>query len=221
MPYCYTTDKKTKIEHCTLPVCKGFEDCYFDDMKTYQGTVSKTKSGKKCLRWDSKELARMRKGYYWRYRAYYPDASVAAMNNYCRQPFAYGRTGTYQPWCYVSAKKREFCNIKACPAPKCGHVRENGYYLSRGRYDRVYIKVGKRRRSYTKTKTQAECVALCKKTKGCKYWNWRTDKFRWKRSRHTCFLFKRYYRIMKSTGVNNGYVNICGSSADEDDGDMP
>lgn len=92
------------------------EDCFNqpgDDIKSsrdnaYRGKISKSKSGKPCLRWDSKKR--------FANAMYFPDASVAEAANYCRVPFPWHLTGGL--WCVVDQSRATFekCQSDCQPA---------------------------------------------------------------------------------------------------------
>merc|ERR1719219_1341198 len=68
----------------------------------YQGSKTRTKSGKKCLRWD--QMAWLAFGH-----RDFPDGHLKLAGNKCRNP---GKV--HGPWCYTGAKTWEFCDVKEC-----------------------------------------------------------------------------------------------------------
>ena len=75
----------------------------------YTGTLSTTKSGKTCQRWDATTP------HYPSSRARdpdnFPEKSLSGAENYCRNP-----TGSQQPWCYTTdnTTRWDWCNAPAC-----------------------------------------------------------------------------------------------------------
>ncbi|MFH4974966.1 hypothetical protein AB6A40_001675 [Gnathostoma spinigerum] len=86
--------------------------CYIDSGKTYEGSVSQTKSGKRCLSWTqstSREFNVER----------YPQ--LRNSRNYCRNPGG-RKTG---PWCYASPHgQEEYCDIIQCPKNMYPNLRD-------------------------------------------------------------------------------------------------
>ncbi|CAG0907625.1 unnamed protein product [Cyprideis torosa] len=69
--------------------------------ETYNGTISKTVTGKECMRWDSSDQ--------------YPDEGFPEQNrtaaqNFCRNP----NKDAGGPWCLVSNQNMEYCNVPFC-----------------------------------------------------------------------------------------------------------
>ena len=75
-------------------------DCYTPGRANeYQGTVNITYGGRPCLRWDNVTKS-----------ADFPDASISAAENYCRNPF-----GSFDaPWCYFNPPYIQFCAVDKC-----------------------------------------------------------------------------------------------------------
>ena len=74
-------------------------DCYTPGRANdYHGTVNMTSGGQPCLRWDNV----IRSGDF-------PDASITAAENYCRNPVFFDH-----PWCYVNPPYIEFCPVDRC-----------------------------------------------------------------------------------------------------------
>jgi len=117
--WCYTTDPDTRWEYCDVPVCEEEEyegACEMSDPETcgcdevqqsdYRGTISKTKSGIECQRWDSKEPHG-----HSRVINNYPKSDL--IENYCRNP-----DGEDGAWCYTTDpnKRWEYCDVPVCSA---------------------------------------------------------------------------------------------------------
>jgi hypothetical protein len=75
----------------------------------YTGTISVTSSGKTCQQWtqQSPHTHSMTDP------AKFPDESIEAASNYCRNPSYYGSG----PWCYTTdpGTRWELCNVPPCP----------------------------------------------------------------------------------------------------------
>ncbi|KAK3088625.1 hypothetical protein FSP39_021462, partial [Pinctada imbricata] len=103
-PWCYTTSSGKRFEYCNVPHC-DFDECLRSNIGyEYQGTVSTTKSGKECQRWDSQVPHTHEYGY------------LTAHENFCRNP-----KGTKSsPWCFTtdSATEWDYCEILACYTAK-------------------------------------------------------------------------------------------------------
>ncbi|XP_065056519.1 agrin-like isoform X1 [Rhopilema esculentum] len=87
--------------------------------KEYRGTVSKTRGGFNCQRWDSQ----VPHSHKFNKRAY-PDAGLS--ENFCRNP-----DGEVDgPWCYTDStdKRWEYCDIPPCVYDKCKKTVEGKEY---------------------------------------------------------------------------------------------
>ena len=82
---------------------------------TYQGKIAKTKSGLVCQRWYSQTPHKHAK----RDPSMFPDVSVSAANNYCRNPDQERADG---PWCYTMDPE---VPTEACDVPMCGTFKSN------------------------------------------------------------------------------------------------
>ncbi|XP_030636357.1 tissue-type plasminogen activator [Chanos chanos] len=111
-PWCYVY-KRTQIawEFCSLPSCPTVsnQECVQGAGQSYRGTKSVSKSGLKCLPWDSPAVSRKI------YTAWRPDARELGLgsHNFCRNP-----DGDLSPWCHVykgSQLTWELCDISKCP----------------------------------------------------------------------------------------------------------
>ncbi|XP_076126390.1 tissue-type plasminogen activator [Alosa pseudoharengus] len=111
-PWCYVY-KGTQIawEFCTLPTCATEPnlECAVGTGRSYRGTADVTKSGSKCLPWDSPATTRKF------YNAWRSDARQLglASHNFCRNP-----DGDLGPWCHTYKGNKltwELCDIPKCP----------------------------------------------------------------------------------------------------------
>jgi len=87
------------VNVCVCPECKtttlGRE---------YMGTMTTTVNGYTCRPWTPYSAARVDSNY--------PDGSIAAASNYCRNTDSDGSG----PWCYTTDPNK---NWEYCPAPLC------------------------------------------------------------------------------------------------------
>ena len=78
--------------------------------KDYLGSVTKTKSGKTCQRWDANypHVPNKRDVI----DKNFPEYSVKNAENYCRNP----SSSDFGPWCYTTDvwTRWEICNIAIC-----------------------------------------------------------------------------------------------------------
>jgi hypothetical protein len=75
----------------------------------YEGTISVTSTGTPCLAWS---LFTEKRDYVT--AANFPDESVAAASNYCRNPDS--DTNGIEPWCFTTTDTAwEWCDIPTCP----------------------------------------------------------------------------------------------------------
>jgi hypothetical protein len=83
------------------------ENCGCDEVKQadYRGTISVTKSGKECQRWDTQEPHKHN-----RKRNRFPNSNL--VENYCRNP-----DGEDGAWCYTTDPNKKF---ELCDVPVCG-----------------------------------------------------------------------------------------------------
>ncbi|XP_026877978.2 tissue-type plasminogen activator [Electrophorus electricus] len=110
-PWCYVY-KKSEIawEFCSVPSCATApaSECVQRSGQTYRGTQAVSKSGMKCLPWDSAAVSRKM------YTAWRPNARELGLgsHNFCRNP-----DGDLGPWCHIykgSQLTWELCNITKC-----------------------------------------------------------------------------------------------------------
>uniref|UniRef100_A0A665X5J8 Plasminogen activator n=1 Tax=Echeneis naucrates TaxID=173247 RepID=A0A665X5J8_ECHNA len=111
-PWCYIY-RGTQItsEFCSLTKCPKdkYQQCVEGSGESYRGTKSVTKSGSRCLPWDSPAIRRKINN------AWGPNALKFGLgsHNFCRNP-----DGDAGPWCHTYKNMqltRELCDI-----PKCG-----------------------------------------------------------------------------------------------------
>uniref|UniRef100_UPI00358E2CAD plasminogen-like n=1 Tax=Myxine glutinosa TaxID=7769 RepID=UPI00358E2CAD len=116
-PWCYTTDPSERFDYCKVPVCEG--ECYNCIGEDYLGTMSVTKSGLTCQRWDSQNPHS-----HPYIPSRYPNEDLR--DNFCRNP-----DKDEQPWCYTtdSSKRYEFCALQKCgeEPPSEGNVTISCY----------------------------------------------------------------------------------------------
>ncbi|XP_023583752.1 plasminogen isoform X3 [Trichechus manatus latirostris] len=129
-PWCYTTDRDVRWEHCKIPSCDSsasltssisisvppeqtpvVQECYHGNGQSYRGTSSITITGKKCQPWLS-----MTPHLHQKTPEKYPDADLTM--NYCRNPDADER-----PWCFTTdpSVRWEYCNLKRCSETAGSH----------------------------------------------------------------------------------------------------
>lgn len=109
-PWCFTTDPRVRMMFCShIPQCgahnRPIKDCYEGFGETYQGDLSRTRSGLPCAP--------------WRNRANSGESEMQAPGlegNSCRNPDK-DKNG---PWCYTnnSAIPWDYCSIKQCELPQ-------------------------------------------------------------------------------------------------------
>ena len=74
-------------------------DCYTPGRANeYHGKVNMTNRGRPCLRWDDSTSF-----------SDFPDASIAATENYCRNPAFFEK-----PWCLIGPGKFGYCPVDKC-----------------------------------------------------------------------------------------------------------
>eukprot|EP00105_Crassostrea_gigas_P041126 XP_019925274.1 PREDICTED: plasminogen [Crassostrea gigas] len=111
-PWCYTMDNGTRWDWCSVPYCFATECTYTVTGKEYTGTVSHTKTGIPCQRWDSKT----------------PHAHdlnhLFKDENYCRNP-----DGSAGPWCFTMDPDIRW---ELCDVPKCEKISRECVITGRG-----------------------------------------------------------------------------------------
>ncbi|XP_065805166.1 tissue-type plasminogen activator isoform X3 [Labrus bergylta] len=110
-PWCYIY-KGTQItwEACSLPKCpeEKNQECAQGSGQSYRGTTSVTKSGSRCLPWDSPALKRKLNNA-WKSEAL---EQGLGSHNFCRNP-----DGDVGPWCHTY--KNMQLTWELCDIPKC------------------------------------------------------------------------------------------------------
>nr|XP_022291356.1 plasminogen-like [Crassostrea virginica]XP_022291357.1 plasminogen-like [Crassostrea virginica] len=104
-PWCFTTDPSVEWEYCNVPMCQ-YDCLYTKKGREYIGSMSKTKSGRTCQRWDSQT----------------PHVIPAALTSRfsgpfsCHENFCRNTANASRPWCYTTDPevKMEFCDIDFC-----------------------------------------------------------------------------------------------------------
>ncbi|CAG0906636.1 unnamed protein product [Cyprideis torosa] len=104
-PWCWVSNQD--MEYCNVPFCDdslvGCSGWWTDE---YNGTVSQTRSGKTCQRWDEvwDEV--------WDEKRF-PEGSAKAAQNFCR------KLGELDPWCYIPGpfKQTGDCDVPMCEEP--------------------------------------------------------------------------------------------------------
>jgi len=91
--WCYTLDSAKRFERCDVPRCNPEIGCRTGNGRTYTGKARTTVSGRKCQAWNSNSPHHN----YNPDPSNYPDASLDAASNYCRNPSNY--SGGL--WCYT------------------------------------------------------------------------------------------------------------------------
>lgn len=110
-PWCYVY-RRSQItwEFCSVPNCTTAPaECVQGSGQSYRGMQAISKSGAKCLPWDSPAVSRKI------YTAWRPDTRELGLgsHNYCRNP-----DGDLSPWCHVYKGTQltwELCDITKCP----------------------------------------------------------------------------------------------------------
>lgn len=110
-PWCYVY-KRAQItwEFCSLPTCLSDPtlECVCKSGQMYRGTKAVTRSGLKCLPWDSPAVSHKV------FTAWRSDAREVGIgsHNFCRNP-----DGDLSPWCHVY--KGSQLTWELCDIPKC------------------------------------------------------------------------------------------------------
>ncbi|XP_074495399.1 tissue-type plasminogen activator isoform X4 [Sebastes fasciatus] len=110
-PWCYIY-KGTQIEweYCSMPTCPEdkYQECVVGSGKSYRGTTSATKSGSRCLPWDSPAVKHKLNN------AWKSDALENGLgsHSFCRNP-----DGDVAPWCHTY--KNMQLTWELCDIPKC------------------------------------------------------------------------------------------------------
>jgi len=92
--------RKNKLDYC------GTGDQY-----DYRGTMSRTKSGATCQRWDSHKVHE--------HKHFVKKSFPVLIENYCRNPDPDGEDPPKQAWCFTTDKN---LRKETCPVPDCSKV---------------------------------------------------------------------------------------------------
>ena len=95
-------DGKTEVEIVR-------KSCYDDEKGAdYNDVVSTTVTGRTCQKWNKKVP---HDPYYTPNPLNFPEKSLSAAENYCRNP-----DGSQAPWCYTTDpdKRWEYCDVPYC-----------------------------------------------------------------------------------------------------------
>ncbi|KTF82316.1 hypothetical protein cypCar_00020839, partial [Cyprinus carpio] len=111
-PWCYVyKNAQLSWELCSLPTCviDPYLECVRGSGRTYRGMKAVSRSGSKCLSWDSPAVSHKI------YNAWRSDAREIGIgsHNFCRNP-----NGDLGPWCHVYKGSRltwELCDVPKCP----------------------------------------------------------------------------------------------------------
>ncbi|XP_062585892.1 uncharacterized protein LOC134247569 [Saccostrea cucullata] len=111
-PWCYTTSASTRWDWCDVPYCSATECAYSANGADYTGTISYTKSGYPCQRWDSQTP--------------HPHDynKLDKDENYCRNT-----DNSPQPWCYTQDPHVRW---QECEVPRCEKVERDCLMTGRG-----------------------------------------------------------------------------------------
>uniref|UniRef100_A0A3B4AGD5 Plasminogen activator n=1 Tax=Periophthalmus magnuspinnatus TaxID=409849 RepID=A0A3B4AGD5_9GOBI len=111
-PWCYVY-RGTQVvwDFCSLPKCPEDKGCVSGSGQSYRGTVAVTRSGSRCLPWDSTVVRRKL------YNAWRSDALELGLSghNFCRNP-----DGDVGPWCHTYKNMQltwELCDIPKSKNP--------------------------------------------------------------------------------------------------------
>ncbi|XP_056137817.1 salivary plasminogen activator gamma isoform X2 [Lampris incognitus] len=110
-PWCYVyKGARLDWEHCSLPRCTEdkYRECTQGSGQEYLGTKAVTKSGSRCLPWDSPFIRHKL------YNAWRPDALKLGLgsHSFCRNP-----DNDAGPWCFTYRSFKltwELCDITKC-----------------------------------------------------------------------------------------------------------
>ncbi|CAG0888047.1 unnamed protein product [Darwinula stevensoni] len=110
--------------------------------REYIGKISKTESGKECLRWDTQPYGTPKDFLInvtfsdgslknVTYSDHFSNLDTWSHKNYCRNP-----SGRERPWCFVMDNHVpwEYCDIPTCTdmdPPKCKITQQGGEYIGR------------------------------------------------------------------------------------------
>ncbi|CAG5083339.1 Similar to PLG: Plasminogen (Pongo abelii), partial [Cotesia congregata] len=116
-PYCYALWDSTATtaykSDCLIPACRSASCRVVGTANDYIGTLSETRSGRRCALWLNQPGKKGEKKYL--NDTLYPEQSVKDASNYCRNP-SQSAAGT---WCYTTDPlvTRDLCQVKDCDLP--------------------------------------------------------------------------------------------------------
>ncbi|XP_061190290.1 uncharacterized protein LOC133198173 [Saccostrea echinata] len=98
-PWCYTTSTSTRWDWCDVPYCASTECAYTLNQADYSGTVSHTKTGIPCQRWDSQTPHT------------HSYNNLVKDENFCRNT-----DNSAGAWCYTQDPdtRWELCDVQQC-----------------------------------------------------------------------------------------------------------
>jgi len=110
--WCYTQDEDVRWELCAVPQCQV--GCKNGLGANYMGLANSTVNGRTCQRWSEQTP---QSHTYYKEDSEFPDVSVEAAENYCRNPLS----DSGGPWCYTTDPdtRWEYCDIPDCPGVGC------------------------------------------------------------------------------------------------------
>ncbi|XP_061190204.1 uncharacterized protein LOC133198071 [Saccostrea echinata] len=111
-PWCYTTSTTTRWDWCDVPYCSATECAYTPNQVDYSGTVSYTKTGIPCQRWDSQTP----------HTHSYND--LMKDENYCRNT-----DDSAGAWCYTQDPDTRW---ELCDVPQCEKIERDCLMTGRG-----------------------------------------------------------------------------------------
>lgn len=83
-----------------------FTDICYTRSSDWNGTISRTVTGKECLPWKNITSIGAESN------LKFPDESLDSASNYCRDP-----NSTAALWCYISHNQTERCDVPPCDIP--------------------------------------------------------------------------------------------------------
>ncbi|CAG0888218.1 unnamed protein product [Cyprideis torosa] len=113
-PWCWVSNQD--MEYCSVPFCDdSLVGCSSWWIKEYNGTVSQTRSGKTCQRWDMTIPHENTLQYG---DEHFAENSKKVAQNFCR------KLGELDPWCYTTDK---FTTWGSCDVPMCEEtIKDDG-----------------------------------------------------------------------------------------------
>ncbi|CAG0896482.1 unnamed protein product, partial [Darwinula stevensoni] len=115
VPFCHRTGEECDVRvsgNCISKSLHEYPECLLTEKgREYVGKVSKTTSGKECLRWDTQPYGTpddfLKDVTYF---DHFSNLDTWSQKNYCRNP-----SGRERPWCFVmDAVEWEYCDIPMC-----------------------------------------------------------------------------------------------------------